>query len=223
MKIIDLSLPIAPGHVRWPTDVTVRGDFAAGDLFQVTTLKTSCHAFTHVDARRHFFAGAPTIEETPLAALVGPAKVVRLVDVKPNEAIGPQRLAAAAAHVAPGDKVILATSWDRQRSFETEAFWREAPYLTGEAATWLLEAGVSAVAYDFPQDYVIRLLLDGEVRPGPEHVTHDILLRNGVHMVEYLTNTGALTEDTVFLSAAPLKIPGADGAPARVYAIEGLV
>jgi len=25
----------------------------------------------------------------------------------------------------------------------------------------------------------------------------------------------------VLLSAAPLKIPGADGAPARVYAIEG--
>jgi kynurenine formamidase len=26
----------------------------------------------------------------------------------------------------------------------------------------------------------------------------------------------------VFLSAAPLKIPGGDGAPARVYCIEGM-
>jgi len=78
------------------------------------------------------------------------------------------------------------------------------------------------ICYDFPQDYCIRLLLSDERRPTEEHVTHDILLRNGVHMVEYLTNTADLRDDKVFLSAAPLKIPEADGAPARVYAIEGL-
>jgi kynurenine formamidase len=53
-------------------------------------------------------------------------------------------------------------------------------------------------------------------------VTHDVLLRAGVHMIEYVVNTAEIREPSVFLSAAPLKIPGADGAPARVYCIEGM-
>jgi kynurenine formamidase len=65
------------------------------------------------------------------------------------------------------------------------------------------------------------LLLHGEQRPIEEHVTHDILLRAGVHMIEYLVNTRELHAPRVLLCAAPLKIPGADGGPARVFAIEG--
>lgn len=222
MRIIDLSMPIITDHVRWSTERSVRGDLAAGDLAQVTQIKVSCHSFTHVDARRHYFLDGDTIEATPLDALVGDAAVVDLMDVGANEAIEPGKLAERSGHVAAGDKVILKTGWHRHRDFNTREFWLDAPYLTGESAQWLLDRGISAICYDFPQDYVIRLLLDGIERPVPEHVTHDILLRNGVHMVEYLTNTAAISQSRVFLSAAPLKIPDADGAPARVYVIEDL-
>src|SRR5215213_3941196 len=78
-----------------------------------------------------------------------------------------------------------------------------------------------ARSYCFPQDYSIRLLLDGHIAPTAEHVTHDVLLRAGVTLIEYLVNTSALKGPRTFLCAAPLKIPGADGAPARVFAIEG--
>ena len=95
--------------------------------------------------------------------------------------------------------------------------------LTRDAAVWLHGQKPSAVAFDFPQDYPIRLLLDGIVAPTAEHVTHDVLLRAGVTLIEYLVNTSALRGPRTFLCAAPLKIPNADGAPARVYAIEGLL
>ena len=222
MRIIDLTLPISPGHVRWSPEITVRGDVAAGDLFQVTTLKISCHSFTHVDAKRHYFAGAPTIDETPLDALVGRARVIDLSSVGPNQAIDAAHLAACAGPLEPHRKVILRSAWHRHRSIATEAFWRDAPYLTRDAAEWLLDHNVETVAYDFPQDFAIRQLLDGDIRPIEEHVTHDILLRNGVHMVEYLTNTAEIRASEVFFSAAPLKIPGGDGSPARVYVIEDL-
>jgi arylformamidase len=222
MRIVDLTMPIEPGHPRWTMERSIKGDLAKGDLFQATTVRLPCHGFSHVDARRHFFLDGATIEATPLEAVVGEAAVVDLKDARPNEAIGPERLADRFAHVRPRDKVILATAWDRQRSWRELAFWREAPYLTRDAALFLRDRGVTAVAYDFPQDYVIRLLLDGDIRPIEEHVTHDILLRAGVQMIEYLVNTSDLRRDRVFLSAAPLRIPGADGAPARVYAIEDL-
>jgi kynurenine formamidase len=57
--------------------------------------------------------------------------------------------------------------------------WRSAWTRSRETATWLLERAPRAVAFDFPQDYTIRRLLQGEVRPIEEHVTHDILLRKG--------------------------------------------
>lgn len=221
MRIIDLSMPILTDHVRWKAERTIAGDVGKGDLFQVTTLKVSCHAFTHVDAKRHYFADGRTIEETPLDAVVGDAHVIDLMDVAPNEPIGPEKLAPRMARVNAGEMILFKSGWDRKRSFLTREFWLDSPYLTREAALFLKEKGVATVAYDFPQDYVIRLLLHGEVRPIAEHVTHDILLRAGVHMIEYIVNTAALTADRVLLSAAPLKIAGADGSPTRVYAIEG--
>jgi kynurenine formamidase len=93
--------------------------------------------------------------------------------------------------------------------------------MTREASTWLLGRKPRAVAFDFPQDFVIRLLLEGERRPLAENVTHDVLLRNGVILMEYLSNTAALTAPRTFLCCLPLKVPGSDGAPARIIAIEG--
>ena len=40
-------------------------DTNAGDQNQVTTIKVSCHSFTHVDAQRHYFGGTPTITKLP--------------------------------------------------------------------------------------------------------------------------------------------------------------
>lgn len=222
MRIIDLSIPITADHPRWKTEIGFTGNLAAGDLSQVTWLKVSCHAYTHVDARRHMFADGATIEATPLGDLVGRCAVIDLMDVQPMEAIGPERLAARGGHVQRGGMALFKTGWDRHRSPQTKDFWLDAPYLTREAAQWLKDSGIRTVAYDFPQDYTIRLLLKGEERPLAEHVTHDILLRAGVHMIEYVANTAEITEPEVFLSAAPLKIPGGDGAPARVYCIEGM-
>ncbi len=222
MRIIDLSMPIAGDHPRWATEISVTGDLAKGDLAQVTWLKVSCHSYTHVDARRHMFADGATIEATPLDDLVGRCAVVDLMDVQPNEAIGPEKLSARGKHIKRGGMVLLKSNWDRQRSPMTKEFWLDSPYVTREGAEWLLATGIRTIGYSFPQDYPIRLMLKGEKRPLVEQVTHDVLLRAGVHMIEYVANTADIRKPEVFLSAAPLKIPGGDGAPARVYCIEGL-
>lgn len=222
MRIIDLSMPIRNDHPRWKTEVSFAGDLEKGDSSRVTWLTVSCHAFTHVDARRHMFLDGATIEATPLEALVGRCAVIDLMDITPNEAIGPERLAARAGHLKAGGMALFKSGWDRQRSPYTREFWLDAPYLTREAALWLQDTGIRTVAYDFPQDWTIRLSLTGGKSTLEEKVTHDILLRNGVHMIEYVANTAELREPEVFFSAAPLNIPGGDGAPARVYAIEGL-
>jgi kynurenine formamidase len=221
MRLVDLTMPIA-SHFRWRTSLSVTGDIAAGDQFRISRIDAACHGFSHVDAQAHILADAPTIEATPLERVVGPARVFDLRDVAAEEEIGPERLAAADPGGRAGEMLLLATGWDRHEDWAGPGFWRRAPYLNRAAAEFLATLKPTAVAFDFPQDYPIRLLLDGITVPFDQHVTHDTLLRGGVTLIEYLVNTTALTERRVLLSAAPLKIPGADGAPARVYAIEGL-
>lgn len=221
MRIVDLTMPIAP-HFRWNPEVSVKGDIAAGDQFRVTRISTTCHGFTHVDAPAHFVGGAPTIEATPLERVVGACRVFDLSAVAPLTEIGPDLLEAADPGGAEGEILLLAVQWAAKRDYETKEFWTEAPWLNRAAAEWLHARRPTAVAFDFPQDYPIRLLLEGKNVPNDQHVTHDVLLKSGVTLIEYIVNTAALRERRVLLSAAPLLIPNADGAPARAYAIEGL-
>ena len=218
-RIIDLSMAIED-HFRWPVERRLTSEHAKGDLFQVTRLGWAVHGFTHMDSPRHFFADGKTTSDIPLETTVGEAAVVDLTSVAPNQAITAERLEAAASHVQQGDIVVIKSCWERHRSPKTREFWTEAPYMSREAAAWLLERAPRAVAFDFPQDHTIRLLLQGEIRPLEEHVTHDVLLRNGVVLIEYLCNTAALTAPRTFLCCLPLKVPDADGAPARVIALE---
>lgn len=221
ISIIDLSMPVTATHFRWPTPREVSGDHSDTAPFQVTRLSLSCHSFTHVDAQRHMLPDTPTIEATPPEDVAGPAFVADLRDVEPNEAIGAARIDAALAGYDGEPIILLSTAWDTRRDWTTAAYWRDAPYITRDGAEALARRASRAVAFDFPQDYTIRLSLDGIVPPIHEHVTHDVLLRHGVTLIEYLIGTAAIAGPRTFLCALPLKIDGADGAPARVVAFEG--
>ena len=221
MEIIDLSMPIEP-HFRWPVDLAIKGDIAAGDPFRVSRISMTCHGFSHVDAQAHVIAHSPTIEATPLSRVVGPCRVLDLRDVAPNQAIDAERLAAADPGGPEGEILLLSSGWDTKRDYRTREFWLDAPYLTREAALWLKDRKPTALAFDFPQDFPIRLLLDDKHVPFDQHVTHDICLRAGITLIEYVVNTSALKNPRTFLCAAPLKLPNADGSPARIFAIEGM-
>ncbi len=215
--LIDLTMPIED-HFRWPVERRTMAEHSKGDLFQVTWLGFGVHGFTHVDSPRHFFEDGKTTDDLTLEQTVGKAAVIDLADTLPEQPITADDLADRCDHVGRNDILVLKTCWGQRRSVTTPAFWMDAPYLSRSAAVWLLEKAPRAVAFDFPQDYCIRLLLSGEVRPIEEHVSHDILLRNEVVLIEYLTNTEALTASRVNFCCMPIKVPASDGAPARVMA-----
>lgn len=222
MQIVDLSMPVG-SHFRWPPEIQIKGDIGKGDDFRITRIAMTCHGFTHVDAQAHFVADAPTIETTQLSRVVGACRVLNLRDVEPNTEIDAARLAAADRGGGESEILLLSVGWDRKRDYRTPQFWTEAPWLNRDAAEWLHARRPTAVAFDFPQDYPIRLLLEGRTVPKDQHVTHDVLLKSGITLIEYLVNTSALANPRTFFSAAPILIPTADGAPARAYAIDGLL
>lgn len=217
--IVDLTMPIAD-HFRWSVDRSLKGSFEEGSQFQVTQVGWTVHGFTHVDAPRHMVPGGPTTTDTKLEQIVGSAAVVDLSGIAPETEITQEQISQAGQHIQAGDIVLMKTRWDEIESNQTPEFWMRAPYMSREASTWLQEQKIKAIAFDFPQDYPIRKLLSDAVDPITDFVTHDVLLRNGIILIEYICNTGAITKQRVEFFALPLKILDADGAPARVIAIQ---
>ncbi|MGC8474926.1 MAG: cyclase family protein [Acetobacteraceae bacterium] len=222
LTVIDLSTPIQPDHFRWHPRQHLHRTHAQGHS-QVTWLSSSVHAFTHMDAPRHFDPAGATTDAVPLARTIGPAAVVDVSAAGADAPISGALMARAANHVRPGDIVLVRAGWDRQRRIDTPHFWTEAPWMTPEAADILHAAGAGAVGFDFPQDRCIRNAIAGRPEAdAAEYVTHQRLLLRGVILIEYLANLDAIPGPRSFVVCAPLSLIGADGAPARVVALEGI-
>ncbi len=220
MRIVDLTLPVT-NHFRWPLERGRKGSFAAGDAFEIGWFKTGVHAFTHMDSQKHILPDGFSTDGIALERTVGDAAVIDLALIASNTPVDAVMLEKRASHVEPGDIAVFKSGWDRVHSPFTPEFWTEAPFVTRDGAEWLLARGVSTVAFDFPQDYVIRGTLAGEPpRPLAENVTHDVLLKNGVVLIEYLVNTVELRGPRTRFCALPMKLADSDGAPVRAIAFE---
>lgn len=202
---IDVSVPLHPGLPTWPGDPPLALERASamerGDAANVTRLATGAHVGTHVDAPLHFLAGGRPVDGLPLDALVGPARVVEL----------PGRRAIGEAELAPlgigrGERLLLRTDNSAGRWFE-EPFRADFVHLRPDAARHLAARGVALLGVDY-------LSVGGFADAGENALTHRILLEAGVVVLEGLF-LGAVTAGRHDLVALPLRIAGADGAPAR--------
>ena len=218
MGLIDLSMTVQPIW-RWPVEIELLKDMSCGDPYQVTGIRTGMHAFTHIDTPLHIELGRESIDQIDLKRLCGPAAVVDLTPIAENQEIGRDLLSERASHVLPDDIVLLKTGWDLARDYTGKNYWSEAPYLNPEGAEWLSELSIKAVGFDFPQDYVIREIPDRHPT-ALEMPTHDLILRKGILLIEYLCNLHQIKTDRVDIYALPLKIAGGEGACARVVAVE---
>ena len=79
MKIYDISLTLSPESIRWvtaqPLELIGRKRMSKGDTNNSSSIHTSVHAGTHVDAPFHFLPDGITIEALPLETFIGPARV----------------------------------------------------------------------------------------------------------------------------------------------------
>jgi kynurenine formamidase len=170
--------------------------------------------------------GAPSIDQVPLARLAGPASLIDLSDKGPGEAIIAEDLERNGSHVQRDDIVLLRTNWDQKYSFESREYWTQACYVSESACEWLFDCSPSAVGYDFPQDPALRGLGSHTGEPSSRALklegftTHRLLLARGIYNIEYLANLHEISTSRFYVFAMPLRLEGAEAAPARVVAVE---
>ncbi|ARJ66535.1 hypothetical protein WV31_13080 [Magnetospirillum sp. ME-1] len=210
-RLIDLTLPYDSRLPAWPGEPkpTVRriASIKDGDAANVTHLSAAMHFGTHVDAPVHFIEGAAGVETLDLDVLIGPAWVAELDQ---HRAITAADLEAAGIP-AGTRRLLLRTPNSALWTDPGHPFHQDFVALAPDAARWLVEAGVRLVGVDY-------LSVEPFDAP-PGNPTHTILLAAGIIPLEGLdlrqASPGAGT-----LICLPLKLPGADGAPARVVLMQ---
>lgn len=218
-RIVDLTLPITPGMTRFPApwhpEVRLTQLGTLGKEGRRThEIVMGTHSGTHCDAPSHFMPKGGALETLPLEVLLGPALVLDFSGAAPGQAIEVDDLER---RIGAREAVRLILRFDWSRHFNLEDYYLNHPYLTLSAARWLVERRVTLLAMDTPTPDAPLAAPE----QGGDSPVHKILLANGVVLIEYLGNLDQLASPEVFLIALPLNIPGVDGSPARVVAIEG--
>lgn len=206
MAIYDVTVPLTAGMVTYGgnepgPELTYTKLLARGDSSNLSTLSLGSHTGTHVDAPHHFIDGRPTIEALPLDALVGPAHVL---EHRGEGHITPADIEAAGLP-ADARRVLFKTA--NGRFWEDSSFHPDFIALSLDAAQLLTERGVLLVGIDY---------LSVEAAGSAGHPVHVALLGASVVIVEGL-DLRAVRPGPYTMCCAPLRVVGAEGAPARVF------
>ena len=170
-----------------------------GDPCTVSLLELGAHTGTHMDAPAHFVRGGIGIDQMPLDAAFGAARVIPIRDrqsIKTAELVGHS--------IRRGERVLFKTH-NSDRCWDTDSFVEDFVYISAAAAGYLVERGVRLVGIDY-------LSVGGFYTDGKE--THQALLGAGIWIIEGL-NLSGVRPGRVQLICLPLKITGGDGAPCR--------
>ena len=215
-RLVDLSHTIAAGLVTYPgipvptinphlTREESRSHYAEGTEFAIDVITLAGNTGTYLDTPYHRYAGGADLADLDLETLVDlPLELFRLTDASER------RIPAAVFYdrELQGKAVLLHTGWDRH--FGTPTYAVGAPYLDGDAAAYLITAGVVLVGID-------SINID-DAETSRERPAHSRLLAAGVHVVEHLTNLAAVPPTGARFTAVPPKVLQFGTFPVRAYA-----
>ena len=194
MMIYDISQEVFSCNV-FPGDPSPEAErmlsIEKGHVCNLTKISMCAHNGTHVDAPYHFLNEGRTLDQIPLEAFVGACYVVHHDgDVNAENA---REILTKAHALQAGERILIGGK----------------ATVTEEAAKVFAEAG-------------IKLIGNESQTVGPEDApmaVHLILLGAEVVLLEGIVLKN-VPEGKYLLSAAPLNLAGADGAPCRAILIE---
>ena len=200
---IDVSVAVRHGMPHWPDNppIVVQRpmELIRGHACNLSHLAMGVHTGTHIDAPVHFIHQAAGVDEMPLSATMGPARVIEITD--PREITADELRGHS---LRSGERVLFRTS-NSPRCWQTDRFVEDFVYVSEQAAEHLAETGVRTVGVDY-------LSVGGYHADGAK--IHRILLSAGIWIIEGL-DLSAVRAGRYEMICLPVKLHGSDGAPAR--------
>ncbi|MGI8482240.1 MAG: cyclase family protein [Chthoniobacterales bacterium] len=208
MEIFDISRALSEGLAPWPGDTPfqykLKSQIAEGATVNIGAIGMSVHNGTHADAPFHFASDGVPIDALRLETYVGPAVVADLAgnyrsDAMPQIRIGDLSEWSDELKTAP--RLLLKTNvWLDSRVFPTRI-----PTIAPDVPAWWQERGVKLLGFDVPSVDEIT---------AKNLVNHHALAAAGINIIESL-DLRSVSAGCYNVSALPVKIAGADGAPVR--------
>lgn len=216
MPLIDLSHEIFDGLITykglpapqmcdfWSREQS-KDFYENGESFQIGQITMVANTGTYLDTPFHRYENGKDLAAIELQNLVDlPAQIIDCSKIN--------GLAIAADFLEKQNisqkAILFKTNWSQ--NWNTEKYFENHPFLTEEAAQYLVDKKVLLVGIDSHN-------IDdtcGKARP-----VHTILLAQNILIVEHLCNLSAVTQPNNFrFTAAPPKIKGMGTFPVRAYA-----
>jgi kynurenine formamidase len=213
MPFLDLSHTIEHGMTTHPglpgplicdflSREASRGRYAPGVEFQIGKIEMVANTGTYVDSPFHRYADGRDLSALPLESLAGLEAV--LVE---GARSGPVGRDAFSGRDVRGKAVLVRTGWDAH--WGTPAYLANNPFLTAEAAAYLVAHGAALVGIDS-----VNIDDLGDLaRP-----VHSALLGAEIPIVEHLCGLGQLPAEGFRFTAVPPKVAGVGTWPVRAFA-----
>jgi len=200
---IDVSVTVRHGMPHWPDNPPIvmqrAMEIVRGHACNLSHLAMGVHTGTHIDAPVHFIHQAAGVDEMPLTATMGPARVIEITD--PREITADELRGHS---LQAGERVLFRTS-NSPRCWQADQFVEDFVFISEQAAEHLAEIRVRTVGVDY-------LSVGGYHADGPK--IHRILLSAGIWIIEGL-DLSAVRAGRYEMICLPVKLHGSDGAPAR--------
>jgi kynurenine formamidase len=214
MTFVDLSHTIEHGMTTYPglpgplicdflSREASRERYAPGVEFQIGRIDMVANTGTYLDSPFHRYADGKDLSAMPLSSLAGLEAVV----IRGGTAGRAIDRAAFARRPIGGKAVLVRTGWDAH--WRTPAYLQGNPYLTADAAAYLVAEGAALVGID---SLNIDDISDFE-RP-----VHSTLLAAEIPIVEHLCRLEQLPDAGFRFSAVPPKVAGFGTFPVRAFA-----
>ncbi len=219
MRIVDLTVTIGPGTVSPPSvnkQLALTSVHRGPGYWRASSVDMVLHTGSHVDFSAHVVEGGETAADVDLDRLCGPAIVLDLHHLGPEQEITQRDVEARAVDVGPGDVVLVRTDWTEKMWGRFPDYYLRSPYCSPQAARWLVALGVRAIGFDCFSEYCARL----PDFTSEDFVIHKVILENGAILMQQLTNLSRLPVGQRFpFFAGCVRMAGAEGSPARFFAV----
>ena len=179
--------------------------YAAGTEFQIGKIEMVANTGTYLDSPFHRFADGKDLAALDLATLADLDCVVLRLAARSERTITPAMFEGLELR---GKAVLVHTGWDRH--WRSDQYFEGHPFLTADAAQFLVDAEARLVGID---SYNIDDIADGR-RP-----VHTALLGAEIPIVEHLCGLEHLPEQGSRFFAVPVKVKGFGTFPVRAFAI----
>lgn len=208
-EIIDISVGLEKNMSAWPGsagfNIYSTSKLNPGVCSNNSKIECDVHIGTHIDAPWHFLEEGLTVEKLSLNKMIGD---VYVVDLRNVDAI--DRIILSSQHYPDNlNKLLIKTDNSELWRKKEIKFQKDYVALTKDGAQWIVDNNIELVGIDY-------LSIQ---RFDDPFTTHEILLKHETIILEGICLSN-VESGCYELLCLPMKLVGADGAPARAVLLK---